>query len=164
MAERILLLSEPQSARLSSMRASALAVCSYIEESDWIGRNCHGEHEAVVNDGAAAGWREARKSIDHDWLRLDDASTRILRSEMFGDNGKIGSARTGIDRFLQHLADQFSTADSDSGIRGQFQRIGQILQRVFGRERALGEIAGHDRLEAVIAQRETVGRTFRQGI
>src|ERR1700731_3636873 len=31
MAERILLLSEPHSARLSSMRASALAVCSYIE-------------------------------------------------------------------------------------------------------------------------------------
>jgi hypothetical protein len=32
MAERILLLSEPHSARLSSMRASAFAVCSYIEE------------------------------------------------------------------------------------------------------------------------------------
>src|SRR6202043_946337 len=54
-----------------------------------IGRDRHGEHEIVVNDGAAAGWREARKGIDHDWLRLDDASTRMLISEMLGDNGKI---------------------------------------------------------------------------
>src|SRR3954465_10814235 len=31
MAERILLLSEPHKARLSSIRASALALCSYID-------------------------------------------------------------------------------------------------------------------------------------
>src|ERR1700716_4160346 len=32
---------------------------------DRIGRDRHGEHKVVVNDGAAAGWREARKATDH---------------------------------------------------------------------------------------------------
>ena len=46
----------------------------------------------------------------------------------------------------------------------QFQRIGQILQRIFGRERALRKNARHDRLHAVIAQRKAVGRALRKRI
>lgn len=83
------------------MRASALAVCSYIEEVTGSGAT------ATVNTkpSSTTGWREARESIDHGWLRLDDASTRMLRSDMFGDDGEIGTARAGIDCFPQYLAD-----------------------------------------------------------
>src|SRR5258708_7020230 len=44
--------------------------------SDGIGRDRHGEHEAVVNDGAAAGWRQARKAADHGLLPNERDSRR----------------------------------------------------------------------------------------
>src|SRR5258708_10989349 len=44
-----------------------------------IGRDRHGEHEAVVNDGAAAGCRQARKAADHGLL-ADDPDSRTCKS------------------------------------------------------------------------------------
>ena len=87
-----------------------------------------------------------------------------MRSDMRRDHRKIRAARTGIDRFLQHGAHQFRSADLDAGVAGQFQRIRKILQRIFGRERPFRKDARHDRLHAVVAQRKAVGRAFRQCI
>ena len=57
---------------------------------------------------------------------------------MLRDHRKIIIPRAGIDGFLQHLANQLRATDLDAGIARELQRVGQILQRIFGRERALG--------------------------
>ena len=90
--------------------------------------------------------------------------TGIARSICFAITGKYAPPEPASIASCRYLADQFGAADLDAGIAGQFQRIGQILQRIFGRERALGKNARHDRLQAVIAQRKTVGRALRQRI
>src|ERR1700722_19287930 len=46
--------------------------------SDRIGRDRHGKHEAVVHDGAAAGGREAGKTVDHGLLHWGYARSRCL--------------------------------------------------------------------------------------
>ena len=48
------------------MRASALAVCSYIDDVTGSGATATVMHQIVVNDGAAAGRRQAGKACDHE--------------------------------------------------------------------------------------------------
>src|SRR4029453_8722194 len=118
MAERILLLSVPHSARLSSIRASALALCSYIEELTGWGATAT---EKTRSSGATARLRvgvspEKRVIIRH---------LRLAAIDMLGDHRKIIIARAGIDRFLQHGADQLGAADFQPCIRCQLQRVRQ---------------------------------------
>jgi hypothetical protein len=56
--------------------------------------------------------------------------------------GKSASPRTGIDRFLQYLADQFGPANPLTRVFDEFQRIGQVLQRMFDRNARSGNLAG----------------------
>src|SRR6266550_1727424 len=105
MAERILLLSVPHSARLSSIRASDFALCSYIE--------------ALTGSGATAtvktrsSWATARLRVG-----VSPAKRWIIRDlllaaiNMLGDDREIIIPRSGIDRFLQHRADQLRAANS----------------------------------------------------
>src|SRR6185437_1626279 len=81
---------------------------------------------------------------------------------LFRDDGKIGWPRPCVDRLLQDLADQLGAAQLDPGVGRELQRVEQILERIVGRERALGKVARHDGLQAVITQGKTVGGTLRQ--
>src|SRR3954471_123645 len=153
MAERILLLSEPQKARLSSIRASALALCSYIEGLTGSGAT------ATVKTRSACATARLRVGVSPG-KRVIIGNLRLASINMLGDDRKIIVSRSGIDRFLQHGADQLRAADFQSGLGRELQRVGQILQRILGRERALRKIPRHDRLHAVIAQRKTIRRAL----
>src|SRR5882757_8952558 len=130
MAERILLLSEPHKARLSSIRASALALCSYIDGLTGSGAT------ATVKTRSSCATARLRVGVSPG-KRMIIGNLRLASINMFRDDRKTIISRSGIDRFLQHGADQLRAADFQPGIRCQLQRIGQILQRILGRERAL---------------------------
>src|SRR5215470_6464807 len=126
MAERILLLSVPHSARLSSIRASAATLCSYIE-----GLTGSGATATVKTRSPCAtarlrvGVRPAKRVI-MGRLRLDLGSLALTK--VFCDDWEIIVPRSRIDRFLQDKAHKLGTTNLDSGFARQFQRIGKILQ------------------------------------
>src|SRR4029450_431814 len=126
MAERILLLSVPHNARLSSIRASAFTLCSYIE-----GLTGSGATATVKtrSPGATArlrvGVRPAKRVI-MGRLRLDLGALALTK--VFRDDREIIVPRSRIDRFLQDKAHKLCAANPDSRIACELQRVGQILQ------------------------------------
>src|SRR6185436_10633772 len=114
MAERILLLSVPHSARLSSIRASALALCSYIEELTGSGAT------ATVKTRSSCATARLRVGVSPA-KRVIIGNLRLASIDMPGDDREIIIPRTGSDGFLQHGADQLCAADFQSCIRRQLQ-------------------------------------------
>src|ERR1041385_8506044 len=102
MAERILVLSVPHSARLSSIRASALALCSYIEGLTGSGAT------ATVKTRSSCATARLRVGVSPA-KRVIIRHLRLAAIDVLRDDRKIIVPRTGIDRFLQHGADQLRT-------------------------------------------------------
>src|SRR5215472_6585039 len=86
---------------------------------------------------------------------------RSTFGDVLRDDRKIILPRPRIDRLLQDRPDQLRPTQPDAAFPRQFERVGQILQRIFGRERALRKYAGHDCLQAMVAQRKAVRRALR---
>src|SRR5690349_15649182 len=101
MAERILLLSVPHSARLSSMRASALTLCSYIEGLTGSGATATVNTRSLCTTARLrVGVRPAKRVIMDclPWIAA------LALGKMLGDNREIIIARSRIDRLLQDRA------------------------------------------------------------
>src|SRR4051794_10836245 len=89
-AERILLLSEPHKARLSSIRASALALCSYIDGLTGSGAT------ATVKTRSSCATARLRVGVSPG-KRVIIGNLRLAAINLLGDDGKIIVSRSGID-------------------------------------------------------------------
>src|SRR5438477_2062160 len=97
------------------------------------------ESNETAPGDAGRGFACSRLAIDH------------LR-----DDGPVLPGKTSLDGFAQDFADEPRASRVEADVGCEIERVAQILQCVFGRERPLRKCAGNHGLQAMVAEREGI--------